>query len=131
MGTRALSGDNRNFNPKDFSKQTQASFKQAIDNAVSRGVKADKDGFGDGFEIQAGFNPKDANSKPSALIEIQPAVEISINAELGKTYTLQHSTDMNDWTDSGVTVVGTGRVQNFYRPTIKQQMKYWRVVEVK
>ena len=45
MGTRALSGDNRNFNPKDFSKQTQASFKQAIDNAISRGVKADKDGF--------------------------------------------------------------------------------------
>ena len=36
MGTRALSGDNRNFNPKDFSKQTQDSFKQAIDNAVSR-----------------------------------------------------------------------------------------------
>lgn len=91
----------------------------------------DDDGFSDGFEVQAGFDPSDADSKPSALIEIQPAVEISINAELGKTYTLQHSTDMNDWTDSGVTVVGTGRVQNFYRPTIKQQMKYWRVVEVK
>jgi len=45
MGTRALSGDNRNFNPKDFSKQTQDSFKQAIDNAVSRGVSPDKDGF--------------------------------------------------------------------------------------
>ena len=84
----------------------------------------DNDGFSDSFEIQAGFDPTDANSKPSALIEIQPAVEISINAELGKAYTLQHSTDMNDWTDSGVTVVGTGRVQNFYRPPTKQQMKY-------
>jgi hypothetical protein len=91
----------------------------------------DNDGFSDGFEVQAGFDPTDADSKPSASIEIHPAVEISINAELGKTYTLQHSTDMNDWTDSGATVVGTGRAQNFYRPTTKQQMKYWRVVEVK
>jgi LysM repeat protein len=45
MGTRALSGDNSKFNPENFSKATQESFKTAIDNAVARGVRPNEDGY--------------------------------------------------------------------------------------
>lgn len=45
MGTRSLSGDNRKFNPEDYSKATQQSFRTAIDNAIARGVGPNKDGY--------------------------------------------------------------------------------------
>jgi hypothetical protein len=90
----------------------------------------DGDGASDGYEIDAGFDPNDPSSKPAGLINIRPAVEISINAGVGKVYTLQYSSDMENWTDSGVTITGTGKTQTFFRSTADQQSKFWRVREL-
>ncbi|MDB4283563.1 thrombospondin type 3 repeat-containing protein [Akkermansiaceae bacterium] len=90
----------------------------------------DGDGASDGFEIDAGFDPKDSNSKPAGVIDIRPAVEISIYASIGTEYSLQYSADMETWIDSGVTVTGTGEVQTFLRSTADQRSKYWRVREI-
>lgn len=90
----------------------------------------DGDGASDGFEIDAGFDPKDSESKPAGVIDIRPAVEISIYASIGTEYSLQYSADMETWIDSGVTVIGTGEVQTFLRSTADQRSKYWRVREI-
>jgi len=42
-------------------------------------------------------------------LQIRTAVELEFQTDLGNSYTLQGSTDLNTWTDIGSTVLGNGQ----------------------
>ena len=91
---------------------------------------SDGDGYSDGVEYTNGFDPKDPESKPSTLIEIKPAVEISVFGEVGKRYRLEYSEDLKSWSDSGITFEGTNARFDHLESTRSSNHKHWRVVEI-
>jgi hypothetical protein len=77
----------------------------------------DGDGFGDGFEVNAGFNPILATSTPDLRTSIRtvpaavPAtVELRFNAAMGVSYRIESSTDLNTWDLKETNIIGQGGV---------------------
>ncbi|MCX6878450.1 MAG: hypothetical protein NTW21_32245 [Verrucomicrobia bacterium] len=68
----------------------------------------DGDGFEDKFEIDTGFDPTSATSTPEAWSEMLTAVEFHFNGALGKSYTIETSTDLQTWSAVETGIVGTG-----------------------
>lgn len=69
---------------------------------------ADKDGFDDSVEIALGFNPNDANSTPESKSGIETAVQFSFYAAKNGKYTIQSSSDLQNWEDVEKDIMGTG-----------------------
>jgi hypothetical protein len=75
----------------------------------------DSDGFGDGYEVNSGYDPKSATSSPDTQMVIYTAVEVEFGAGLGKTYRVESSIDLETWTvvESGIPGNG-GTVTRLY-----------------
>jgi hypothetical protein len=69
---------------------------------------SDGDGFEDKFEVDTGFNPASADSSPEAYSQVVSAVEFRFNAAAGKTYKIEASTDLENWTAVETGIIGTG-----------------------
>jgi hypothetical protein len=68
----------------------------------------DDDGFGDGYEVNSGFDPKSGTNSPDTQMAIYTAVEVEFGAGLGKTYRVESSTDLQTWTLVESGIPGTG-----------------------
>ena len=90
----------------------------------------DGDGFLDGYEVFTGKLPLDPLSKPALVAEARIAIEFVFPAAIGKTYRIESSTDLANWStvESGIVGAG-GQVQRFYS-TLNMPRRYFRVEEV-
>ncbi|MCX6876591.1 MAG: hypothetical protein NTW21_22700 [Verrucomicrobia bacterium] len=68
----------------------------------------DADGFSDGYEVTSGFIPTDPNSSPDTQLVIYTAVEVRFGAGLGKSYRVESSMDLLNWTPVEEHIAGTG-----------------------
>jgi len=90
----------------------------------------DEDGYTDRYEHETGFSPTDATSKPIALLLVHRAIELEVVTQIGKTYRVQGSDDLDTWTDTDIVVQGTGEsVRDVFRRTTDFTARYWRVRE--
>jgi uncharacterized repeat protein (TIGR02543 family) len=89
----------------------------------------DSDGFLDGYEVLTGKLPLDPLSKPALVAEARTAIEFVFPAAIGKTYLIESSTDLANWStvESGIVGAG-GQVQRFYS-TLNLPKRYFRVEE--
>jgi uncharacterized repeat protein (TIGR02543 family) len=74
----------------------------------------DGDGFLDGYEVLTGKLPLDPLSKPALVAEARTAIEFVFSAAIGKTYRIESSTDLANWStvESGIVGAG-GQVRGF------------------
>ena len=89
----------------------------------------DGDGFHDGYEVEHGYSPILATSKPDTRMVIFTAVEVRFAAGAGKSYRIESSFNNTTWTpvESGIPGTG-GEVTRFY--TIQAMPKrFFRAVE--
>ena len=92
---------------------------------------SDGDGFYDGFEVAAGYSPNDGASKPAALLQAHPAVELTLFTQIGKTYRIQYSEGLNEWHDTPETITGNGGVvDRLFQQTKNGPRRFWRAVEI-
>ena len=92
---------------------------------------SDGDGLNDGFEVGAGYSPNDAASKPAALLQAHPAVELTLFTQIGKTYRIQYSDGLDEWHDTPEIITGTGGVvDRLFQQTKNGPRRFWRAVEV-
>jgi hypothetical protein len=92
---------------------------------------SDGDGFNDGFEVAAGYSPTNAASKPAALLQAHPAVELVLYTQIGKTYRIQYSNGLDEWHDTPETITGTGgMVDRLFQQTTNGPRRFWRAIEV-
>lgn len=92
---------------------------------------SDGDGFTDFFELSVGSDPRDVESVPAAaLVEVRPAVELSIYTQLGKRYRLEYSDDLENWQTDGVIIEGKGARVDYFQSTREKTRKYWRAIEL-
>lgn len=69
---------------------------------------SDDDGFSDGYEVSTGYNPKSGTSAPDTQIAIYTAVEVEFGAGLGRTYRVESSTDLQNWSPVESNIPGNG-----------------------
>jgi hypothetical protein len=92
---------------------------------------SDGDGFNDGFEVSEGYSPIDAASKPAALLQAYPAIELVLFTQIGKSYRIQYSDGLDVWHDTPETITGTGgRIDRLFQQTTTGPRRFWRAVEV-
>jgi hypothetical protein len=92
---------------------------------------SDGDGFNDGFEVAAGYSPTNTASKPAALLQAHPAVELVLYTQIGKTYRIQYSDGLDEWHDTPETITGTGgMVDRLFQQTTNGPRRFWRAIEV-
>lgn len=92
---------------------------------------SDGDGFNDGFEVSAGYSPNDAASKPAALLQAHPAVELTLFTQIGKSYRIQYSDGLDEWHDTPEIITGTGGVvDRLFQQAKNGPRRFWRAVEV-
>jgi len=68
----------------------------------------DGDGFADGYEVTRGFSPTSNTSSPESKMVIYTAVEIEFGAGIGRTYRIESSLDLQNWTPMETGIVGNG-----------------------
>ncbi len=88
----------------------------------------DGDGFDDGFEVNAGYDPALATSTPEGTTTIRTAVEFRFNAALGVSYRIEASTDFENWTTVEPAITGQGAVITRFYSTENQPRRYFRPV---
>ncbi|RYD31016.1 MAG: hypothetical protein EOP86_18805 [Verrucomicrobiaceae bacterium] len=69
---------------------------------------SDRDGFDDTVETALGFDPRDVNSTPESRSGIETAVEFSFYAAKNKKYTIESSSDLQNWTPVQTDIPGLG-----------------------
>lgn len=90
----------------------------------------DGDGIADGVEVAAGSDPTDPASSPDTRLTAHVAVELEFFTFAHRTYQLQQSTDLKNWTAVGSAFPGTGGVTNRFVPTRAGEQVYWRLLPV-
>ena len=60
-------------------------------------------------------------------LEIKPAVMLEWQKEVGKTYQIQYSYDMNNWFDLGQPIQGSDEIQRAYDEISGNDKKFFRV----
>ncbi|MDA8958568.1 leucine-rich repeat protein [Akkermansiaceae bacterium] len=71
-------------------------------------IDSDADGFSDKYELDTSYDPNSAESVPDAFVEIMTAIEIKFTASLGATYSIEFSTDNQNWSILEGDIVGEG-----------------------
>jgi uncharacterized repeat protein (TIGR02543 family) len=89
----------------------------------------DGDGFVDGYEVLTGHLPLIAADKPALVAEARTAVEFTFPSALGKTYRIEDSLDMTDWSLVESGIAGNGCVITRFYTTRNQQKRFFRVEE--
>jgi WD40 repeat protein len=89
----------------------------------------DGDNFLDGYEVHTGKSPTDPLDKPALVAEARTAIEFTFPAAIGKTYRIEASTDLEEWSTVESGIAGQGvQVQRFYS-TRGLPKRYFRVEE--
>lgn len=91
---------------------------------------ADDDGFADSAEIGLGLSPVNASSVPAAGVSVRQMIEVRALTKIGKSYRLQYSNNLFDWTDSPTVIQGNGKDVRYGLEYIESSAKYWRLQEV-
>ncbi|NDV61079.1 SUMF1/EgtB/PvdO family nonheme iron enzyme [Puniceicoccales bacterium CK1056] len=89
-------------------------------------IDSDMDGFNDKFEIETGYDPTTALSVPPTSSGILTAVEFFFNAELGTTYRIEASTDLDNWEVIESGIEGTGAAIHRLYSMIGQEKRFLR-----
>lgn len=90
---------------------------------------SDGDGFTDGYEVEAGKSPTSTASKPALVAETRTAIEYSFPSAIGKTYRIEGSPDMDNWTTVESRIAGTGGLVTRFYSTRNQARRFLRVEE--
>jgi hypothetical protein len=89
----------------------------------------DGDGFLDGYEVLTGKSPADPLDKPSLVAQAWTALEVTFPSAVGKSYRIEGSTNLADWSLVEADIVGTGgEIQRFYS-TRNMPKNFLRVAE--
>ena len=88
----------------------------------------DSDGFDDGFELEAGFDPSDSESSPDAISGIENAVYYHLYSALEATYRIEYSEDLSQWSVLEVDIQGNGEKIDRYYKIKGQPKRYFRAV---
>ncbi len=90
----------------------------------------DDDGYLDGFEIAARFDPNSAASTPDGLwsvrLNVHAELEYRFNAAKGFPYRIQSSTDLRSWMTIELGIPGKGREIIRYYPIEGQERRFFR-----
>jgi len=87
----------------------------------------DGDGFNDYAEVYAGKNPKNAAEFPAALLGAFTAIELEFITQTNKTYFIQSSTNLTNWTNFDGPIVGNGNIWSKTYSTRPQGKLFYRV----
>jgi hypothetical protein len=90
---------------------------------------SDGDGFNDAYEIQTGKSPTDPNDKPLLVAEAHPAIEFSFPTAVGKSYRIEGSPDLQNWSTVEDEINGTGSGVTRFYPTRNGAARFFRVEE--
>lgn len=88
---------------------------------------SDGDGFNDYAEIYAGKDPNNAAEQPAAYLSAFTAIELEFITQTGKTYQIQTSPDLINWTDFDEPIAGNGDIWNKVYSTRETGRRYYRV----
>lgn len=86
----------------------------------------DGDGFDDSFEVNTGFNPALGTSTPDALSSIRTAVEFRFNAANGISYSIEASTNLDQWYTVENDIIGEGNVVTRFFSIENQPERFFR-----
>lgn len=87
----------------------------------------DGDGFNDYAEIYAGKNPKNPAEFPAALLSAFTAIELEFITQSNKSYIVQSSPDLTNWTNFDGPIVGNGNIWSKTYSTRPQGRLFYRV----
>lgn len=89
---------------------------------------ADNDGFDDAYERSLGFNPNDPASTPESSSSIETAVEFHFHAARNVRYSIQESTDLQQWNSIETGITGRGEAVNRLYSVSSSAKRYYRAV---
>lgn len=89
----------------------------------------DGDGFLDGYEVLTGHFPLDILDKPALVAEARTAIEFTFPSAIGKTYRIEDSPDMTNWSTVEDGIAGIGGVVTRFYTTRNQPKRFFRVEE--
>lgn len=87
----------------------------------------DGDGFNDYAEIYAGKDPNNPADFPAALLSAFTAIELEFVTQTNKTYYIQSSPNLTNWTNFDGPIVGTGNIWSKTYSTRPQGKLFYRV----
>jgi hypothetical protein len=87
---------------------------------------SDNDGFDDGFEVETGYSPLNANSTPDAVSGIKTAVKYWFNAASGVSYRIEYSTDLENWFTLEDNILGAGGEIVRYYDVVASEKRFYR-----
>jgi len=90
---------------------------------------SDGDGFLDGYEVQTGHAPLIATDKPALVAEVRTVIEFTFPSALGKTYRIEGSPDLTNWTTVESGIAGNGAVIQRFYSTKDKPKQFLRVEE--
>lgn len=88
---------------------------------------SDGDGFPDATEIAAGKSPTNSAETPDALMELRTAVELTFYSQIGATYQIESSIDLQTWTPQSELIRGDGSIVTRLISIRGQANRYYRV----
>jgi hypothetical protein len=88
---------------------------------------SDGDGYNDHAEVYAGKDPNNAAEHPAAYLSAFTAIELEFITQNGKTYQIQSSPDLINWTDFDQPIAGNGDIWKKVYSTREQGQRYYRV----
>jgi len=94
---------------------------------------SDGDGFGDGYEVQLGFDPTLPGSSPEmhGIIHVEDGgqtITVSVEGAVGKTYRLERSDDLQAWIPVEEGILGEGDQIIRSYPTSDADHRFFRGV---
>ena len=87
----------------------------------------DGDGFLDGYEVQTGHSPLNALDAPPLVAEARTAIEFTFSSAIGKSYRIEGSPDLANWSLVESSIAGDGAVIQRFYSTRNVPMRYFRV----
>lgn len=89
----------------------------------------DVDGFLDGYEVLTGKSPLDILDKPAVVAEARTAIEFTFSSQIGKTYRIEDSLDLDTWEPVETGIAGNGAIIQRFYTTRNLPKRYFRVEE--
>ena len=87
----------------------------------------DGDGYLDGYEVQTGHAPLDPLDAPPLVAEARTAIEFTFSSTIGKTYRIEDSPDMANWSVVESAITGNGAIIQRFYTTRNVAQRYFRV----
>ena len=106
--------------------QNIANFRLRFEN--HSGSETRQDAFFDNIVALTDSGGSDIEAPNLTILPATEGVELEFTTQNGQLYQIQRSTDLNDWTDDGESVTGSGEAVSRIYPTEGTSREFFRVV---